>query len=251
MFTVVSYFGKSSEVKQFGLYYFITPTTLTEAFQRLEKIGANLRSRSNQGNKKDGDSNLRRASVFVPFCRDQDHKPSILVTLRSSNLVTHKWEVSFPGGKESRKDGGDVIETAVRETIEELGIDRNSLKTYGVLKPIIRPKHNSSIYPVLGYLDYDFSRQNLTDFNSSEVEKVILIPLEKACKAEYWNYTHWKSGWVTPIYHDDICNGRQIPRIWGLTASLMSMILKIVLPQHFKGCKSEGKNRPRAIDNGQ
>lgn len=210
----------------------ISDSSLKRAFQLLSALDLSSRTRG-KGSK--GDDKLRRASVFVPFCLNEQRKPCILVTLRSSNLISHKWEVSFPGGKESRKDGGDMVETAIRETIEELGINRESLKTYGALKPLIRTNQNSSVYPILGYLNNDFSKQTLNNFNPSEVEKVILLPLEKACDANNWNYTRWKSGWITPVYHDDVFDGRKVPRIWGLTSSLISIILKTVLPENFKG----------------
>src|SRR5690606_12616392 len=60
-----------------------------------------------------------RASVLVPFCFDpRSGKPAILFTQRSFSLQKHKGEICFPGGFEEAGDR-DVIDSAVRELIEE------------------------------------------------------------------------------------------------------------------------------------
>ena len=48
--------------------------------------------------------------------------PHIILTKRSSNLRSHANEISFPGGKYANEDNS-LIETAIRETKEEIGID--------------------------------------------------------------------------------------------------------------------------------
>ena len=48
----------------------------------------------------------------------------MLFGIRSHNLSTHKGEVCFPGGMVDEEDLG-IVETALRETEEELGIKPN------------------------------------------------------------------------------------------------------------------------------
>ena len=45
--------------------------------------------------------------------------PFIIMTEKSKNLKVHGGEISFPGGKWSEQDS-DLLETAIRETKEEL-----------------------------------------------------------------------------------------------------------------------------------
>jgi 8-oxo-dGTP pyrophosphatase MutT (NUDIX family) len=47
-------------------------------------------------------------------------------------MRTHSGQVSFPGGGEDPEDGGDLVETALRETHEEIGIHRSDIRVLGL-----------------------------------------------------------------------------------------------------------------------
>lgn len=179
---------------------------------------------------------ISRSAVLLPLCRDQNQTPCILVTLRSSKMNSHRWEVCFPGGKQNQKDDGDLIKTATRETVEELGIPQDALKIYGVSKPLVRASPRANlIYPVIGHIDLDFSNEEcLKNYNPHEVESVFLVPLKNVCQQANWTYTKWRNGYVTPIYMDNIFNGRQVPRIWGMTAGFLFAFTKVLLPGEFE-----------------
>uniref|UniRef100_A0A7N4NWY5 Nudix hydrolase 8 n=1 Tax=Sarcophilus harrisii TaxID=9305 RepID=A0A7N4NWY5_SARHA len=75
------------------------------------------------------------AAVLVPLCLVHGD-PSLLYTLRSSRLVgRHKGDVSFPGGKCDPQDQ-DIVDTALRETREELGLSIQEENVWGVMKPV-------------------------------------------------------------------------------------------------------------------
>ena len=74
-------------------------------------------------------------------------------------MVTHKWEISFPGGKESEIDNGDVIKTAIRESIEEIGISEKIIQPVGILKPILSKGGSLAIYPVVSLIHLDFGKK--------------------------------------------------------------------------------------------
>uniref|UniRef100_A0A1A8HED6 Nudix (Nucleoside diphosphate linked moiety X)-type motif 8 n=1 Tax=Nothobranchius korthausae TaxID=1143690 RepID=A0A1A8HED6_9TELE len=77
----------------------------------------------------------RWASILVSLC-SVEGEPAFLFTLRSSTLKgRHKGDVSFAGGKSDPSDR-DVVTTALRETLEELGITMQSEKVWGVMKPL-------------------------------------------------------------------------------------------------------------------
>ena len=60
---------------------------------------------------------LRRASVLVPLC-NRHGVPSVLFTVRTKTVSSHKGHVSFPGG---HREGGETAEeAALRELREEL-----------------------------------------------------------------------------------------------------------------------------------
>jgi 8-oxo-dGTP pyrophosphatase MutT (NUDIX family) len=58
-----------------------------------------------------------------------------LYTRRSAQLRKHRSEVSFPGGKSDPGDK-DAIDTALRETQEELGISRTNVDIWGASKQV-------------------------------------------------------------------------------------------------------------------
>lgn len=60
----------------------------------------------------------RRASVLIPLCL-REGEPSILFTVRSQKVSTHKGQVAFPGGHSEA--GESAAATGVREAQEELG----------------------------------------------------------------------------------------------------------------------------------
>ncbi|CAG2107459.1 unnamed protein product [Medioppia subpectinata] len=173
--------------------------------------------------------NQNRAAVLVPFCRSEDREPSVLFTQRSTSLSQHRGEVCFPGGVEEDIDDNQVIRTAVRESVEELGIDEKRVITYGVLNPI--PAANgTAVHPVLGFIDLSNFELN-SGINKDEVESVFVVPLKRLVDENNWKFTHWKAGWITPVYID---SNRLNPRIWGLTSSILYMVLSALLPNVFQ-----------------
>ena len=172
---------------------------------------------------------VRNAAVLVPFCINSEREPCILLTQRSNNMSSHRGEVCFPGGMEEAHDNNQMIRTAVRETVEELGIDEHRVKVYGFLNPF-PASSGSLVHPVIGFIDLKDM-----DFNSSvnreEVEEVFLVPLKHLCDETNWGSTHWKAGWVTPVYRD---KSADIPRVWGLTGAILYAILSTLLPNILK-----------------
>ena len=158
-----------------------------------------------------------------------------MFTLRSSQMGTHKWEISFPGGKESNVDEGDIVKTAIRESIEEIGISEKIIQPFGSLKPITSNNGNLAVYPVLSLVHLNFNSNAKVFYpNTSEVEDIFLLPIREACNPKHWHYTRWKHGIVTPVYYDKVFNGIQVPRIWGLTAGLLYFIMHGLALNHFR-----------------
>jgi 8-oxo-dGTP pyrophosphatase MutT (NUDIX family) len=71
------------------------------------------------------------ASVLLPIV-ERSHGLTMLLTQRSPNLTNHPGQIAFPGG---RADAGDhsAIDTALRETEEEIGLLRRHIDVIGTL----------------------------------------------------------------------------------------------------------------------
>jgi 8-oxo-dGTP pyrophosphatase MutT (NUDIX family) len=62
----------------------------------------------------------------------------------------HSGQISFPGGKREKADK-DLIQTAIRETCEEIGIKSNILSIIGNLTPLYIPVSNIEVTPVIAW----------------------------------------------------------------------------------------------------
>ena len=77
---------------------------------------------------------LRRAAVLIPlFVRDG--QLWVLFTRRTETVEHHRGQISFPGGGEEADDASPV-QTALRETEEEIGLSRGDAIILGSLSPI-------------------------------------------------------------------------------------------------------------------
>ena len=109
------------------------------------------------------------AAVLIPIIARPE--PTILFTQRTATLARHSGQVSFPGG---RRDASDLspLETALRETQEETGIEPAFIKVAGYL-PRYRTGTGYDISPVVGVLATGFT---LTP-NPQEVADTFEVPL--------------------------------------------------------------------------
>ena len=120
-----------------------------------------------------GEFKSEQSSVLVIIHFNHAYNPTIIFTKRSSNLRNHAGEISFPGGRVSNQDSS-IIETAIRETYEEIGLSIQKEKIFGSLAPTNTYTTKILIYPfivILGKISFPLEP-------NEEVEQVIEIPLE-------------------------------------------------------------------------
>ena len=103
-------------------------------------------------------------------------EPIILMTEKAKTLKVHAGEISFPGGKWCEKDE-DLLETAIRETEEELDLQISRKQIIGQLDPVVTLNSKYIITPFVALLDGIHSLKP-----NSEVNSVLHIPLEPFLK---------------------------------------------------------------------
>ncbi|MGH8414917.1 MAG: CoA pyrophosphatase [Gammaproteobacteria bacterium] len=110
------------------------------------------------------------AAVLVPVVLRRPD-PTILLTRRTEGLIDHAGQVSFPGGS---RDGLDVdpVQTALRETEEETGLQRHLVETVGFLDGYLTIT-GYAVTPVVGLVQPDFHLQP----GALEVAEVFEVPL--------------------------------------------------------------------------
>lgn len=113
---------------------------------------------------------LKPAAVLVPIV-DRPDGFTVLFTQRTAHLAHHAGQVSFPGGHIEPEDGGPLA-TALRETEEEIGLDRRHVSIIGHLDTYVT-RTGFVVTPVVGIVTPPFDV--LPD--THEVAEVFEVPL--------------------------------------------------------------------------
>jgi 8-oxo-dGTP pyrophosphatase MutT (NUDIX family) len=75
-----------------------------------------------------------------------------LLMQRHDYVGVHGGQISFPGGKKEPEDE-NIIQTAIRETREETGVEPSGITIIGTLTPLFIPVSNMFVTPVVGWID--------------------------------------------------------------------------------------------------
>ncbi|ANH74061.1 NUDIX domain protein [Ralstonia insidiosa] len=118
----------------------------------------------------DASIKLREAAVLVPLVQ-RDAGLMVLLTQRNASLSQHAGQVSFPGGGREAFDR-DMVDTALRETMEEVGISADHIDVVGRLPDYITGT-GFHVSPIVGLLTPDFTLRP----DPSEVAEVFEVPL--------------------------------------------------------------------------
>ena len=152
----------------------------------------------------------RTAAVLVPII-DQE-EPELVLTLRARDLAHHPGQVSFPGGAMEGVDN-TAVETAMRETREEIGIDESNIEPIGFLDRFDTIS-DYRVLPVVGLLKPGLEWVP----DRTEVDEVFTVPFSlitdplrfRRSEREYQGETHtiWSLNWGGHV-------------IWGVTAAII------------------------------
>jgi 8-oxo-dGTP pyrophosphatase MutT (NUDIX family) len=110
------------------------------------------------------------AAVLVPIV-ERSPELTVLFTLRTAHLNDHAGQISFPGGRVEAGDTG-AVDTALRETREEIGIDGGRVEILGQL-PEYLTRTGYRVTPVVGYLVPPFDLAP----DTFEVAEIFEVPL--------------------------------------------------------------------------
>lgn len=162
----------------------------------------------------------KQAAVLVPIVVI-NQELSICLTERSDQVDHHKGQISFPGGMVEKNDC-TMVDTALRETYEEIGIPGSQIEIIGKL---------DDVYSTTGYLIHpivaELKTLNHLRINSREVKEIIFIPLgwffirDNRRLKNYLDVNgETRQVWFFSEYH-----GRTI---WGITASILVQLIEMI-----------------------
>lgn len=162
------------------------------------------------------------ASVLVPLVM-RDDGPQVLLTRRTAHLRDHAGQVSFPGGRAELEDD-DAVATALRETEEEVGLQRAFIEVIGQL-PVYTTVTSYAVTPVVALVRPGFTLA----LDSFEVAEAFEVPLAFLMNpANHRRHQLEMDGlarhflsmpWARPLTPGDTAGPPYF--IWGATAAML------------------------------
>jgi 8-oxo-dGTP pyrophosphatase MutT (NUDIX family) len=140
--------------------------------------------------------------------------PEVLITLRSEGLRSHSGQPSFPGG--TIENSESAIDTALRESFEEVGLLRESVEVLAQLPELFIPPSNFHVTPILSFWR---EPHPLTPEQSEEVVRAELISFDELANPANRIMLRHRSGFRGPAF--DVAG----MRIWGFTGGILDRIL--------------------------
>jgi 8-oxo-dGTP pyrophosphatase MutT (NUDIX family) len=159
------------------------------------------------------------SAVLAPLFLDAAGELHAVFTRRRHDLRRHPGEISFPGG---RQDPGEtLVETALREAHEEVGLPPETVDVLGALEPTPTLVTNYAIYPFVGLIEPGFE----WIVGETEVAEVLELSLaELRAGAGERRLVRKGIPFRTPTYEV----GGEL--IWGATARILGDLLARVSP---------------------
>jgi len=157
----------------------------------------------------------RRASVLVLADPGSDGLP-LLFMLRSAELRFHPGQIAFPGGGEEPGDA-TVIDTALREAREELGVPPDCVEVLGMLSPMITATSERWLTPVVGLQHGEWQVRG----DNHEVAEWFRIPLTTLLRAPHTVRSLERNGVSRPVHFYE-AEGRVI---WGVSAAILHELM--------------------------
>jgi 8-oxo-dGTP pyrophosphatase MutT (NUDIX family) len=171
-------------------------------------------------------------SAVLLLLLEKDGQPHVLFTRRSDNVEHHKGEISFPGGT-VHPDDSDLLDTALREGFEEIGLGPGDVTILGELDDISTVSTGFVITPYVGIIPYPYAFQ----INKDEVAELVFVPLRALVEEHYTKALEvtWGEKEITP--HDFHYQGEII---WGATARILKHFLDITMDTTGRGNTDNG-----------
>lgn len=160
----------------------------------------------------------RQGGVLILLYPDEGEFYLPLI-LRPTYKGVHSGQIALPGGAAEQEDG-DLSQTALRETYEEVGVPSNQIQILGQLSPLYVFASNFLVQPVVGWTE------SQPDFQTDphEVAQLIKTPLGALQNPENYHCETWELRDRTALVpHYRI----QTHNVWGATAMMLSEFLTL------------------------
>lgn len=153
------------------------------------------------------------AAVLAPLYEDDQGEVRVILIKRPDTMPTHPGQIAFPGGRPETTDNGPV-DTALRETHEEVGIAPDRVEVLGFLPPIDTVEFKPLVVPVVGRISGFFEIVP----SQREVARVHTPKLASLMEADRWWQVPWRDRRIW-------CYDLDGDTIWGATARMVRLLV--------------------------
>jgi len=159
-----------------------------------------------------------RAAVLIPIL-PKGEEFAFLLTQRTHKVETHKGQISFPGGIQEHSDQ-DLLQTALRETWEEIGLARQAIHILGEFDEYLSIT-GLIVTPFAAWIGKPLHLAP----NPDEVDEILKVPFRIFQDSRTLRFeTRVRLGVERKIYFYDF----QGKEVWGLTAQIIRDFLGLV-----------------------
>lgn len=145
------------------------------------------------------------------------------LTKRTDTVDHHKGQISLPGGVVENEES--LNDAALRETYEEIGVDKNNIHLIGSLSSFYIPVSGFEMFPFIGWVE----SEPMTSIHDKEVERIFSASVKDFVLDETQKTKKdTLRGFPVNIPYFDL--GNEI--VWGATAMILAefkLILKEIL----------------------
>jgi len=166
------------------------------------------------------DNKPREAAVTMLFYPKNNETHLVLIVRNSYNGI-HSAQIAFPGGKFELEDV-DFSATALRETEEEIGVNRNKIEIVKAFSSVFIPPSNFMVHPFLG-----ICREELGFIpDPIEVAAIIELPLAVFRNDSILTFENLSTSYASFIEVPAFRIDDHI--VWGATAMMLSELRDVL-----------------------
>jgi len=160
------------------------------------------------------DGEGRHSAVLILFGEGPD--PDVLMIQRAARMRAHAGQPAFPGGAVDADDP-DAQAAAVREAMEETGLDSAGVRVFGQLPDLWLSVSGFVVTPVVAWWE---TPSDVWAREPDEVESVTRVRLDDLINPAHRVSVRYPSGYIGPGFRvNDML-------VWGFTGGLIDLILE-------------------------